>query len=254
MNRAEAIANVRKRLRAGGTSVGSWLQIPHGAVAEIMGQAGYDWVAIDIEHGSIGVSQLPELCRALELGGTLPLARIARGDPKDCKEALDAGVGGIIVPMIESARQLLAVRDACRWPPAGRRGVGFSRANLYGKHFASYRVEAQEPLLVAMIEHVDAVRELDAIAKVEGLDALLIGPYDLSASMGITGEFDDPRFEAVMEQIRAAARASAVPCGVHVVDPNPELLAERVAQGYRFLAYSIDSVFLRIAAERPAGG
>lgn len=101
MNRPEAIEAIRARLREGGTSIGSWIQIPNGSVAEIMGSAGYDWVALDLEHGSIAVDQLPDLCRALELGGTLPLARLAQGQMKDCKQALDAGCGGVIVPMVE---------------------------------------------------------------------------------------------------------------------------------------------------------
>ncbi len=120
MDRRAAIQGIRAGLKSGGHTVGSWIQIPHASVAEIMGQSGYDWVGIDMEHGSIGVESLPDLCRALELGGTLPLVRVARGHFKDCKQALDAGAGGIIVPMIESAEQLIQVRDACRWPPAGR--------------------------------------------------------------------------------------------------------------------------------------
>ena len=151
MNRLEKINSIRHALKADQSSIGSWMQIPHPSVAEIMGQAGYDWVAIDLEHGSIGAHQLPDLFRALELGGTLPLVRLAHGEPKDCKLALDAGAGGVIVPMVESAGQLERVRDACRWPPAGTRGVGFSRANLFGKHFDRYAEEAQAPLLVAMM-------------------------------------------------------------------------------------------------------
>src|SRR3972149_6886710 len=199
MNRLNAIRQVRDQLRSGGHSIGSWMQIPHASVAEIMGQAGYDWVAVDMEHGTISAHQLPDLSRALDLGGTLPLVRLARGHPKDCKQALDAGAGGVIAPMIESAGQLIAVRDACRWapagPPAGSRGVGFSRANLFGKHFDDYRHEAQAPLLVAMIESFRAVENLEAILGVDGLDALLIGPYDLSASIGRTAQFEADEFK-----------------------------------------------------------
>lgn len=197
-----------------------------------------------MEHGAIAVHQLPDLFRALELGNTLPLARIAQGHPKDCKQALDAGAGGIIVPMIESAEQVIAVRDACRWPPAGTRGVGFSRANLFGKHFEAYREEAQAPLLVAMIEHHRAVAELEAILSVKGLDAILIGPYDLSASMGLTAQFDHPDFCATMEKIRTLAATKTIPAGVHVVAPSPEQLRQRMDEGYRFVAYSIDAAML----------
>lgn len=225
------------------------MQIPHPSIAEIMGQAGYDWVAIDLEHGSIGVHQLPDLFRALELGGTLPLARVARAHPKDCKQALDAGACGVIVPMIESARQLLEVRDACRWPPAGTRGVGFSRANLFGKHFEAYREEAQAPLLVAMIEHISAVGALEQILGVNGLDAILIGPYDLSASMGLTAQFDHPDFCKTMDLIGDLANAMSMPAGVHVVEPSHDQLRKRLDEGYRFIAYSIDAVMLeRIAS------
>lgn len=254
MNKLTTIQQIRERLRSGGHSIGSWMQIPHPSIAEIMGQSGYDWVAVDMEHGAIAVHQLPDLFRALELGNTLPLARIAQGHPQDCKQALDAGAGGIIVPMIESAEQLIAVRDACRWPPAGTRGVGFSRANLFGKHFDAYCEEAQAPLLVAMIEHVRAVENLKDILRVDGLDALLIGPYDLSASMGLTAQFEHADFRAIMERIRTSAKLQFVPCGVHVVAPSPDELQQRLKEGYRMLAYSIDSVMLNHVAARPTFG
>jgi 2-dehydro-3-deoxyglucarate aldolase len=227
------------------------MQIPHPSIAEIMGQAGYDWVAVDMEHGAVAVNQLPDLFRALELGNTLPLVRVAQGCPKDCKQALDAGAGGIIVPMIDCAEQLIAVRDACRWPPAGTRGVGFSRANLFGKHFEDYREEAQAPLLVAMIEHVLAVENLEAILAVEGLDAILIGPYDLSASMGLTAKFDAPEFIATMELIRTLCAQWRVPCGMHVVNPDAVILKQRVDEGFRFIAYSIDAVFFNLSVVAP---
>jgi 2-dehydro-3-deoxyglucarate aldolase len=249
MNRQNKIKYIRDNLRNGGHSVGSWMQIPHASVAEIMGQSGYEWVAVDMEHGSVAVHQLPDLFRALELGDTLPLVRLAHGHSKDCKQALDAGAGGVIVPMVESGEDLVAVRDACRWPPAGTRGVGFSRANLFGKQFQAYREEAQAPLLIAMIEHIRAVDCLDEILSVDGLDALLIGPYDLSASMGLTAEFDHPKFLSIMETIRAHAAARQIPSGIHVVAASLGELQKRIDEGYRFLAYSIDAVMLNQIAE-----
>lgn len=251
MDRLAAIHELRAKLRGGGTSVGSWMQIPHPSIAEIMGRAGYDWVALDLEHGAIAVHQLPDLCRALELGGTLPLVRLGQGHPKDCKQALDAGAGGVIAPMVESADQLIGIRDACRWPPAGTRGVGFSRANLFGRNFGAYAREAQAPLLVAMIEHHRAVDNLPSIASVDGLDAVLIGPYDLSASIGHTGEFTHPEFESLIAGIQKVSSHAGVVCGVHVVAPSPEELRRQQLAGFRFLAYSIDSVILNNGAVRP---
>jgi 2-dehydro-3-deoxyglucarate aldolase len=234
----------------GKCTIGSWMQIPHGSVAEIMGAAGYDWVAVDMEHGSVSVAQLPDLFRALELGNTLPLVRVAEGAARECQQALDAGAGGIIVPNIKSADHLIAVRDACRWPPAGKRGVGFSRANLFGDNFRSYTQEAQAPLLVAMLEDVRALDELDSIMAVEGLDAVLLGPYDLSASLHQTAKFDHPNYLRALKTILRKAQTFRIPLGIHVVEPSTTELKKRIRQGFRFLPFSMDSVLLRKGLER----
>ena len=251
MNRLMAITDIRKKLNNGGVSVGSWMQIPHSSIAEIMGQSNYDWVAVDMEHGAISVHQLPDLFRALELGNTLPLVRLAHGHSKDCKQALDAGAGGVIVPMIKNADQLRKVRDATRWPPSGNRGVAFSRANLFGKNFNEYIKEAEQPLLIAMIEHIDAINELDDILKVDELDAILIGPYDLSASMNLTAQFDHPEFAKAIRDIKSKSESANIPCGIHVVSPSVDDLKEKIDDNYRFIAYSIDSVILTNFLRKP---
>ncbi len=251
MNRLEKINFIRKKLNDGNYSIGSWIQIPHSSIAEIIGNAGYDWVAVDLEHGSISVDQLPDLFRALELGNTLPLARIAKGDLKDCKQVLDAGAGGVIVPMVESAEHLEKIKNEIRWPPSGKRGVGFSRANLFGKNFESYSEEAQKPLLVAMIEHLNAVKNLDEILKVDNLDAIFIGPYDLSASMGITAQFETSKFKNIIGKIKEKAKLAGVACGIHVVEPSENDLRLKIDDGYRFIAYSIDSVIFSKFVKRP---
>ncbi len=227
------------------------MQLPDASVAEIMGRAGYDWVAIDMEHGAISHHQLPNLFRALELGVTLPLVRLADGTARDCKQALDAGAGGVIVPMIETAAQLIRIRDDCRWPPSGTRGVGFSRANHFGETFDNYAIEAQQPLLIAMIENVKTLDELDLILQVGGLDAVFIGPYDLSASMGLTGQFEAVEFSNLMKTIMERCAAHRVSCGLHVVMPDVAMLRQRLSEGYLFIAYSIDAVFMHSSCKNP---
>jgi 2-dehydro-3-deoxyglucarate aldolase len=251
MNRLKKIQIIRDNLRTGQPSIGSWIQIPHASIAEIMGQSGYDWVAVDMEHGAISVQQLPDIFRALELGNTLPLVRLLQGEPKECKQALDAGAGGVIVPMVESAEQVEEIKQAICWPPSGNRGVGFSRANLFGKYFDIYVEEAQQPFLAVMIENMKAVANLDGILSVNGLDAILIGPYDLSASMGLTGQFDNPKFNQVVKEIIEKCNKYKIPCGDHLVEPSLPALKQRVKNGYRFIAYSIDSVFINNSAQRP---
>ena len=133
MDRLKKIKFIRDKLTKGNLSIGSWMQLPNSSVAEIMGQSGYDWVAIDMEHGAISINQLPDIFRALELGQTLPLVRLAQGEAKECKQVLDAGAGGLIIPMVKNAKQFQEVVGNASWPPSGNRGVGFSRANLFGK-------------------------------------------------------------------------------------------------------------------------
>ena len=254
MDRFAAISRVRAALATEKVTVGGWMQLPFGSVAEIYGQANYDWVAVDMEHGLVSHHQLPDLFRALELGNTLPLARLARGHPDDCKKALDSGAGGVIVPMVESAAQLSYVRDVCRWPPAGTRSVAFSRANLFGENFVSYQEEAQSPLLIAMIEHKNALSDLDNILSIEGVDAILIGPYDLSASIGSPGDFESAKYLDAIKFITEQAELHRIPLGIHVVMPSVTDLRARVEEGFQFIAYSIDAVLLQSVIKNPLGG
>ena len=248
MNKLVKIGKIRDKLHRRVPTLGSWMQIPSSSVAEIMGASGYDWVAIDLEHGAISTHQLPDLFRAIELGGTLPLVRLADGSAQNCKAALDAGAGGVIIPMVESASQLERTRSNCCWPPSGTRGVAFSRANLFGKHFKDYIKEAQSPLIVAMIESIAGLENIAEIIDVSGLDAIFIGPYDLSASMGIMAQFDDARFIEALAKITEAARDKGIPIGIHVVEPSREQVQFRIDEGYCFIAYSIDAVMLRLQA------
>lgn len=251
MNKTEALNNIRNKLSKNKPSVGSWIQIPSNSNAEILGDAGYDWIAIDMEHGSISTSQLPDLFRSLELNNTLPLVRLAQAELKDAKYALDAGAGGIIIPMVESAQQLKKIISQSCWPPEGERGVGFSRANLFGKHFDPNDKVSLNPLIIAQIENINAVDQIEKILKVKGLDAIIIGPYDLSASMGITGKFSSKKFKDCLKKILNSCKKYNIPSGVHVIQPDSKELTERIKEGYQFIAYSIDALMLSIISKNP---
>ena len=243
-NRADKINTIRSKLSKGEVSIGTWQQIPHPSISEILGNAGFDWVAVDLEHGSVGVHQLPDLFRAIELGGSLPLARIAMASEKDCRQALDAGAGGVIIPMIKNAQQLEELITVCQWPPAGTRGVGFCRANLYGKYFDDYKNEAKNPLIIAQIENKEAVENINSILSVNGVDAIIIGPYDLSASMGITGEFSNCDFINALSEVINICDMNNIPAGIHVVNADRKELKNAIGLGYKFVAYSIDAQIL----------
>lgn len=252
MSRIENIAKIRHKLQNQVFSLGSWMQIPHSSIAEILGAAGYDWIAVDMEHGSIGVDQLPNLFRAIELSGnSLPIARLIQGNEVECKRALDAGAGGLILPSINSADQLKKIIQNCAWPPTGTRGVGYSRANLFGKNFEEYKKEAQSPLIVAMIEHKEGVSNLREICSVSGLDAIFVGPYDLSASLGCLGDFESEVYSKTIQFIYETCRSCGMAFGLHVVMPDLQLLKESIDSGAQFIAYSIDAVLMEQSARMP---
>ena len=152
-------------MRGGNATIGTWLQFPSADVAEVMGASGYDWVAVDMEHGAFTRAILPDVFRAIERGGSTPFARIAQAELRPIKDALDSGAQGLVFPMIESREQLDRAISLSLYPDAGgSRGVGYSRANMYGRDFDPYRVDvAKDILLVAQIEHIRAVEQLDAV-------------------------------------------------------------------------------------------
>ena len=252
--------DIRASIRRGTPVVGTWLQLPSPDVAEIVARMGYDWAAADLEHGSFTRAQLPDIFRALERWGTLPFARVAAADMTMIKAALDSGACGLIFPMIESRAQLDKAIAWSLYPggeefSGGRRGVGFSRANAFGMDFTAH-VDGksglgQDIVLVAQIEHVNALADLDGIFSHPRLDAYMIGPYDLSASMGLTGCFDHPDFLSALALIEQKAKAHTLGKGYHVVQPREEDLRAKTAQGYTFIAYGIDALFLQQAGRRP---
>jgi len=247
----DKVLEIRKKLKNGKVSLGTWQQIPNASISEILGNARYDWVAVDMEHGSISVDQLPNMIRAIELGNSLPLVRVAQSVQKDCRQALDAGAKGLILPMIESGEQLNKIMDFCCLPPMGKRGIGYSRANLFGKYFNNYINQDNDPLIIAQIESINAVNNLNDIINNERLDSIMIGPYDLSASLGITGDFNNSKFSDIIKHIINLSLESNMPLGDHIVNPDIQKLNERIKQGFQFIAYGTDAVFLYTAAKTP---
>mgnify|MGYP003733961029 CR=1 FL=1 len=233
--------------------MGSWMQLPNASVAEIMGKAGYDWIVVDLEHGSFNIETLVNVNRAIELGGAAPFVRLPNIDPKTIKDSLEAGARGLIFPMVESLEQLENAINWSLYPPLGTRGVGYSRANLFGKQFDEYYQNSSELVFVAQIEHINAVKNLGSILTAKHLDAIIVGPYDLSASMNLTAQFDHPEFKAAIESIKSQAVANNIPLGMHVVQPDSSELQSKIDEGYQFIAYSLDAVFLYQSAQIPEG-
>ncbi len=247
------IRTLRSLLADGKHSIGSWLQLPSPDVAELLARSGYDWIVVDMEHGALSAAELPSLFRAIESGGAAPFVRVVEACPSAIKTALDAGAQGLILPHIETYDQLNAAINYTLFPSAGgKRGIGYCRANAYGKEFDSYlQGLSNEVFVVAQVEHINALEELESIIGHPRLDALMVGSYDLSGSMGITGDFEHPDFLAIMERITQTCRRYNVLMGTHLPYPDHDALAQCITKGQRFIAYGMDSVFLWSAAARP---
>lgn len=248
---AYRLSEIRSKVRAGQVSIGTWLQLCSADVAEIVAWGGFDWIAIDMEHGSIDISDLPDIVRAISAGGSVPLVRLAIPCPSVCARALDAGACGIIAPRIETVEQAIGIRDATRWPPSGARGVGFSRANQYGQRFRDEIGQPEPPLVVLMIESSRALENIDSISEVAGVDSLFVGPYDLSASLGRPGDFDHDDFRAALTNVKSACVRAETAAGFHSVSPSETEVIRAVEAGFTFVAYGTDAVFLSANAIAP---
>lgn len=240
---------LRATLQAGRPAFGSWLQFGHPGVAEIMAQAGFDWIGIDLEHSAIGIETAFTLIQVIDLAGCAPLVRLSANDPVQAKRVMDAGAWGVIVPAVQSAAEARQAVEAVKYPPEGRRSVGLGRAHGYGARFAEYLRECGESsIVIPMIEQKEGIDRAEEILEVPGVDGVFIGPYDLSASYGVAGELNHPLVSQAMQRVVAAARARGKAAGIHVVHPPATQVADRLAEGFRMIAYGGDMLFLSPAA------
>ena len=237
---------VKQRLSKGELCRGGWIQIGHPAVAEIMVRAGFDWIALDEEHSTIDLETGMNIFNAIRGSDTISMVRVQENDELVIRRWLDVGAEGIIVPMVNTAEQAAAAVQSVKYPPDGRRGFGFCRANYYGSDFDTYVKEANDDvLLIAQIEHIDAVRNIDAILDVEGIDGAFVGPYDLSGSMGLTGQITHPEVQAAVRTMLEACKRHDKAAGMHVVPVDPDLVSKFADEGFTFIALSLDCVMLR---------
>ena len=238
------LSELRQKLSEGEASIGSWMLFPCPEVAEVLGSGKFDWVTVDLEHGSIGMEDLPNLFRALELHNTLPFARIQSPDPLLARRALDLGAAGIIAPNIESWHQVEEIKKSIYYAPEGQRGVGYCRGNLYGVEFERHLDD--KPFLVVLIESQNAVNNINTILDTKP-DAVLIGLYDLSASFNITAQFESYAFKEIVKHVRESCIAKNIPVGMHVVEPTIKGIEEKKEEGYTFIPWSADCVMLSSA-------
>ena len=242
--------HVKRRLQTGGAQFGTLLNFADPLVAEIMASIGFDWLLIDTEHGPIDVGVLATMFATITRYPVAPLARVPALSEEHVKRVLDAGAWGVLAPNVKTREEAELLVAACKYPPAGRRSLGSGRFAL------SFRTDAptyfsranDEILVIAQIEHAEAVKNIDAILGVPGIDALYVGPNDLCASMGLAPSLEPAHreFQEAMRTVLAAAQRHRVVPGIHCA--SAETVNRRIADGWRMVGMINDQRFLASAA------
>jgi 4-hydroxy-2-oxoheptanedioate aldolase len=242
---------IREKVLKGEVLGGTFLNLGSSLTAEIAGRAGFDWVLIDLEHGSGNRQELLIQLQALESTAAAPIVRIAWNDPVLFKLVLDLGPSGVMVPYVQSADEAKKAVAAMRYPPQGVRSVAsMNRACEFGPGFNEYFKSANSKLLtVIQIETLSAVGHAAAIAATDGVDVLFVGPMDLSVNMGIPCQWDDPKLHAAFTKVVAACRNAGKAAGILLMNKDA---APVVKEGFSFLALSSDSAMVTVGMKDTA--
>ena len=239
------MVNLKDKLKNLEVSIGSWITIGSSSIAEVMSRAGFEWLTVDMEHSVITLDKAQELIRAIEACDVLPLVRVGENNANLIKRVMDAGAHGVIVPMVNTREDALRAVAAVKYPPLGSRGVGLARAQGYGFEFEKYKDWVNEKsLVIVQVEHIKAVDNLDKILNVEGVDAFIVGPYDLSGSMGKPGDFECREVKSALKNIIKISKKMKKPAGFHVIQPQAGPLLNKIEEGYKLLSFSFDALFL----------
>ena len=236
---------LKKKLANHEQTYGCWVTLAHPLIPEILAPSGFDWLTIDMEHTSIELNDLLTLIISIEAKGIIPLVRVGENNSNLIKRVMDTGAYGVIVSNICSAKEAEDAVNAVRYSPLGTRGVGLYRAQSFGKKFEEYiKWVEEESIVVVQIEHIDAVKNIDEIFSVSGIDAYIIGPYDLSGSLKKPGQFNDSEVKDTIETIIQAGKKHNIPAGFHSVSSDPLEAHKIQKQGFTFLAFSTDAILL----------
>jgi 2-dehydro-3-deoxyglucarate aldolase len=238
----------RKRLKAGETLFGTFVTLPTAAIAEIFAEVGFDWLFIDGEHGPFDTADIVAILQAV--GDRVAcVVRVPGAEEGPIKKTLDQGAEGIIVPQVNTVDQAAAVVRYARYAPAGSRGVGLSRAQGYGLRFPEYLQTANDRVAVIIqAEHARAVENIESIVQVEGIDAVLVGPYDLAASLGKMGQIDHPVVTDAIEHVTKTCQAAGIPLGYFAT--SAAALRPAMKRGYTLITAGVDVLFLAGGAQK----
>lgn len=239
------MTDIKDSINTGGHPLGTWLSIGHPKVAEGLAQLDLDFVLVDMEHTTMSLETVENMARGVDAAGsgTDTIVRVPWNDPVRLKRVVDIGVAGVMVPMIDNAEEARSLVESIRYPPEGIRGIAGSRATGYGRNFEEYVANANGSILtIAQIETRKGLENAEEIANVDGIDALFVGPADLSGSLGLFAEWGSDEFGEAIRQIIEAGENAGVSVGTLTVGTDG--IDSRLEQGFDFLIAGKDIALL----------
>lgn len=240
-------AGLRARIRSGEATIGTFLNLGSPLAAEACALAGFDWLLADLEHGGGGEDSLIGQLLAAETHRVPVIVRVESHERIRAGRALDLGAGGVMFPRLDTDEQAVLAVTHLRYPPKGDRGVAtYNRACGFGMRLDNLDTANDSILCVVQIESARALENVEAIAMVDGVDVLFVGPRDLTSALGVAGRFDAPEYREALARVVAAARSAGVAAGILVADS--EHAAAFLREGFRFVAVGSDSTFVAAGA------
>lgn len=247
---------VKRSLKAGKPSVGTWLSLGNITAARFLARAGFDWLTVDVEHSLVNVETTTHMIASIADAGCVPLVRVPANRHDHIKRVLDNGGFGVVVPMVNTRQEAQDAVSACLYPPFGTRSVGGSvHALNFNAAPADYYAKANDEILIVLqCEHIQAVRDFDEVYSVPGVDAVFVGPNDLAASMrGADGRPPTAdAFKQALADILAGAKRIGVPAGIHTF--SIEEAKARIADGWQFVAVNSELKFMADGAKQVVDG
>ena len=225
--------------------IGSWITTFNPSAVHLMSSLGFKWLCIDMEHSTITFDQMSVLISTIENNESIPFVRVGSNDKLHVKKALDAGAKGIIVPMVNTVKDAKKAIDSTYYYPKGKRGVGLSRATNFGYNFEKYvKIESKKIQLILQMESIEAVNNLGKILDLKNISGTLLGPYDLSSSLGVIGKLESSLVKNAIRKYEEISNQKRVPMGIHVAQPNLNKVKLAYKKKYRFIAAGTDMIFL----------
>ena len=256
--------HVKETLEDGDNPLGTWISVGHPTVAEVAAGSDVEFLLVDMEHTTMSLETVEDMARAVDAAGneTAMVVRVPWNDPVRLKRVVDIGVAGVMVPMVSTVEEATDLVEAIRYPPEGIRGIAGSRATDYGRNFEEYVTSANGSILtIAQIETEAGLENAADIAAVDGIDALFVGPADLSGSLDLFAQWHTDTFRDAMAAVVEAGAAADTPVGT--LTTSVDDVSDRIDQGFDFLIAGKDTALLmdgieaaaeayRAAIERPA--